>query len=177
MISTKSPLAVADEFLSTLPPLKGKTVAVALSGGADSVCLLSVMQSLQPKYGYTLCALHLNHGIRGNEAQRDSDFCQDLCKKLDIPFSVKNTDVPALKNQGESLETAARRLRYEFFDNFECDYVAVAHNKNDSAETALFNLLRGSGTRGAKGISKIRGKYIRPILLSKKKRDNRLLQN
>lgn len=168
MISTKSPLTVADEFLSTLPPLKGKTVAVALSGGADSVCLLSVMQSLQPKYGYTLCALHLNHGIRGNEAQRDSDFCQDLCKKLDIPLSVKNTDVPALKNQGESLETAARRLRYEFFDNFECDYVAVAHNKNDSAETALFNLLRGSGTRGAKGISKIRGKYIRPILLSKK---------
>ena len=168
MSSTKSPQTRADEFLSALPSLKGKSVAVALSGGSDSVCLLSVMKNLQEKYGYSLCALHLNHGIRGSEAARDSQFCQKLCQDLNIPLTVKNTDVPALKKRGESTETAARRLRYEFFDNFECDYVAVAHNKNDSAETAVFNLLRGSGTRGAKGISKIRGKYIRPLLLSEK---------
>lgn len=168
MSSSRSPLEYADAFLSGLSPLKEKTVAVALSGGADSVCLLQVMKSLQNKYGYNLCALHLNHGIRGQEAACDQEFCKSLCQKLEIPLTVKKTDVPALKKRGESLETAARRIRYEFFDGFKCDYVAVAHNKNDSAETTLFNLLRGSGTKGAKGISKIRGKYIRPIIRSSK---------
>ncbi|MBQ0110913.1 MAG: tRNA lysidine(34) synthetase TilS [Oscillospiraceae bacterium] len=148
--------------------LNEKSLAVALSGGADSVCLLHVLYTLKEKYGYNLCALHLNHGIRGKEAKRDEDFCRQLCEKLGVPLKVKTTDVPGLRQKGESTETAARRLRYEFFDGFECDLVAVAHNKNDSAETALFNLLRGSGTKGAKGISEKRGKYIRPILLASK---------
>ena len=157
-----------EDFLKANKKIVNSRVAVALSGGPDSVCLLYLLNNIKEKYNLTLTAAHLNHKIRENEAERDMQFCIELCKKLDIPLTVESKEVLNLAQKGESVETAARRLRYEFFDSLECDYVATAHNSDDNAETVMLNILRGSGTQGGCGIPAVRNKFIRPLLTTKK---------
>ena len=155
-------------FFNKYPFLKNSKVVVALSGGPDSVCLLHLLKDLSKEFNFILSAAHLNHGIRNNEAARDMEFCDKLCKELNIKLYLKELSVPDLLEKGESIETAARRLRYEFFESLDCDYILTAHNLNDNAETVLLNLIRGTGVKGACGIPEKRGKYLRPLLKFKK---------
>ena len=127
-------------------------LAVALSGGADSVALLSL---LRHKHG--LVAVHVHHGIRGEEADRDAEFCRALSKKLNIPFHLLKIDAPAIaRRTRESLETAARTARYAaiaaFMHEAHIPLLVTAHHADDQLETMLQHLLRGSGTRGLCGI-------------------------
>ena len=145
-------------------------VLVAFSGGADSTFLLRVLLVLREKIGFPLAALHVEHGIRGEESKRDADFCKQALTEFGVPLAVVSVDVPATcQKTGESIETAARRLRYEALQKGLSDlpgfrYIATAHNRDDAAETVLFRLLRGCGTEGAAGIPAVRGNIIRPIL-------------
>ena len=145
-------------------------VLVAYSGGADSTFLLRVLLVLREKIGFPLAALHVEHGIRGEESRSDAEFCRKTLAGLGVPLTVVSVDVPAVcRETGESVETAARRLRYEALQKGLADlsgfrYIATAHNRDDAAETVLFRLLRGCGTEGAAGIPVTRGNIIRPIL-------------
>ncbi len=135
-------------------------VAVALSGGADSVCLLYLCTKLRERLPFSLSAAHVNHGLR-KEADREADFCRELCKKWEVPFFETKG---CARQPGMNTEAAGRALRYTFFDSLEQDKIALAHHKNDQAETVLLHLLRGCGTEGLSGMSPKRGKYIRPLL-------------
>ncbi|MBP5610577.1 MAG: tRNA lysidine(34) synthetase TilS, partial [Clostridia bacterium] len=145
-------------------------VLVAYSGGADSTFLLRVLLSLREKIGFPLAALHVEHGIRGEASKSDAAFCRRTLTELGVPVTVVSVDVPATcKETWESVETAARRLRYDALQKGLAElpgfqYIATAHNRDDAAETVLFRLLRGCGTEGAAGIPVVRGNVIRPIL-------------
>ena len=143
----------------------GERVLAALSGGADSVALLLVLREL----GYTVSACHLEHGLRGAEAERDAAFCQDLCDSLHIPLFVKHADTAAhAKETRQSIETAARALRYAFFAEVLAQTgipkVATAHTASDNLETVLFHLVRGTGLDGLCGIPPVRDQIIRPLI-------------
>lgn len=140
-----------------------KSICVALSGGADSVCLLHCLKAISVDVGFVLSAVHINHNIRGDEAKRDENFCISLCEKLNIPLKVFNVYVLEQAEKGESIELAARRLRYKVFEEIESEYIATAHNADDSLETFLINFCRGTGLRGLTGIPDIRGRFIRPL--------------
>ncbi len=145
---------------------KGDKVLAALSGGADSVSLLIVLKSLEL---YDISAAHVNHGIRGKEADRDEAFCRELCEKLGIPLYVKRADVPTLAQEKKlSLETCARDVRYGFFEElcneYGFDKLATAHTAEDNAETVIMNMGRGAGLQGICGIPVKRGRIIRPLL-------------
>ena len=145
----------------------GDRVVVGLSGGADSVCLLHLLCSLREKYSLTLTAAHVNHGIRGEEAARDENFCRELCERLNVELQVLHADVPGLAAQeGLGIEECGRRVRYEFFNSVcgEKGKIAVAHNMNDVAETLIFNLTRGTALKGAGSIAPVRDNIIRPLL-------------
>ncbi len=147
----------------------GDRVLVGLSGGADSVCLFLVLLELSKELGLTLFPVHIHHGIRGEEADRDVRFCAELCEKHGLILEIHCFDVPALaKEQGWTLEEAGRNVRYEVFQNYllegRCDRIAVAHHKNDQAETVLFQLFRGSRLKGLSGMSAKNGDVIRPLL-------------
>ena len=148
-----------------------KTVGVGFSGGADSVCLIDVLSSLKDTYGIIVKAIHINHNIRGAEADRDEQFVRDFCKKKNIELLVCNVDVPALaKERKISLEECGRQVRYDCFENSCCDAVAVAHTLSDSIETMLFNLARGTGAKGLTGISPRREpNIIRPLVYCTRK--------
>ena len=142
-------------------------IVVGLSGGADSVCLLSVLNSLKAEYGFSLIAAHINHGIRGTEAQRDEESCKKLCEKLNVPLEILHADIPTLsKQQGIGEEECGRIVRYDFFRSLagERGRIATAHNLNDNAETLLLNLVRGAGSKGACGIPPVRDNIIRPLI-------------
>ncbi len=138
---------------------------VALSGGADSVCLLRLLLRLD----YRVMAAHCNFHLRGAESDRDEAFVRDLCRSLGVPLQVASFDTRGeAAAHGESIEMAARRLRYEWFDRLrrECgaQAIAVAHHREDSAETLLLNLLRGTGISGLCGIRPRNGHIVRPLL-------------
>jgi len=169
--------AVAEHFESTVRSTiekydmteKGNKIVVALSGGADSVCLLLALCALSEKLQFSLCACHLNHMIRKETAERDEIFSRSLCEKLSVPFYSEKVDVPSLcKNEGGSVEMVARNARYAFFErakaHFGADRVATAHTASDNAETVIFNLVRGAGGDGICGIPPTRGAYIRPLI-------------
>ena len=144
-------------------------VVAGVSGGADSVCLLLVLLELRKKYGLRLTAVHVEHGIRGEDSLRDAAFVQELCARYDVACVVKHCDAPTFaREQGMSLEEGARALRYECFrevsGQLSADKIAVAHNQNDCGETLLFQLVRGSGLKGMRGIEPVRGNIIRPLL-------------
>lgn len=143
-----------------------KSVAVGFSGGADSVCLVHILSSLKDDYGIILKAIHVNHNIRGEEAKRDEAFVRDFCRNLGIDLEVYSIDVPSVaKERKLSLEECGRFVRYECFEKSGCDCVAVAHTLSDSIETMLFNLARGTGTKGLSGISpKREPNIIRPLI-------------
>ena len=140
-------------------------VTVALSGGADSVCLLHVLFSLKEKYSLTLSAIHVNHMLRGEESDRDEAFAKALCERFNIPITVKRADVNALaKETGESTELAARNIRYKLFKETASGLVATAHTASDNLETVLFNMVRGSGLKGMTGIPPKREIFVRPLI-------------
>ena len=148
----------------------GDTVLVGVSGGADSVCLLHCLYTLQNEFKIRLAAAHVNHGIRGEEAERDENFVRELCRKLDIPFYLKKADVPKLAEQEDiSEETAGRLVRYRFFKELCAEHniekIATAHNRDDQAETVLMRIIRGTGIDGLSGIQYCRKDgVIRPLL-------------
>lgn len=136
---------------------------VALSGGADSRLLLELAVRARAEQTFPsdgeprIMAAHLHHGIRGSEADRDEDFCRRICSEAGIPLVTEHADIPALAEEsGESIETAARRMRYEFFRRVMTEQhipvLLTAHHADDNLETILDRLLRGSGTRGMGGI-------------------------
>lgn len=144
---------------------KGDTVTVALSGGADSVSLMFALLELKNELGINVNAAHLNHGIRGEEADRDQKFVEDLCKNLGVELFVEKADVPKIAlTEHLSLELAARKVRYEFLERVAVGKVATAHTASDNLETMLFNLTRGTSLKGLCGIPAKRGVFIRPII-------------
>ncbi len=146
---------------------KCRGIVVGLSGGADSVCLLHILKKLQEIYDFELLAIHVHHGIRGEEADHDSVFCKELCDKWGIPLKLYQYDIPRLaKEKHLTEEEAGRTIRYQCFDENAYDdwRIAVAHHINDQAETVLFNICRGSGIKGAGGIRPVRERIIRPLL-------------
>ena len=156
----------------------GSTLVCAVSGGKDSVCLLHVMLSLQKELSVTVKAAHLNHQLRGEESDRDEAFVRNLCESLFVPLVVSRADVLArCEGTGESVEEAARVLRYQFFDSFGSP-VATAHTQDDNLETVLLNLVRGTALRGLCGIPPKRGRIIRPMLcVSRQEVEQYLLQH
>ncbi|WP_343207966.1 tRNA lysidine(34) synthetase TilS [Anaerolentibacter hominis] len=147
----------------------GDRLVVGISGGPDSVCLFDVLLDLAARYGLTLFGVHVNHGIRGAEADRDAEFVRELCDSRGVELTEVRRDVPSLAAQsGESLEEAGRRVRYDAFADTarkkNCNKIVLAHHKNDNAETILFHLFRGSGPCGLTGIAPVRDNVIRPLL-------------
>ena len=154
---------------------EGPLVFVALSGGADSTALLLIMKEL----GYKLRALHCNFHLRGEESNRDQAFVEELCRKQDVPLSVRHFETEEFaKEHGISIEMAARELRYGWFRevqteqcsmfNVQCS-IAIAHHRDDQAETLLLNLLRGTGLRGLAGMQPKHDGIIRPLLCLSRK--------
>lgn len=142
-----------------------EAVTVALSGGADSVCLLHILYSLREELGITLQAAHLNHNLRGEESDRDEQFVRRLCEELEIPLAVGYADVKTeAEKRGESIELTARNIRYGFLKDNAIGLVATAHTASDNLETVIYNTVRGSGTRGIAGIPPKRDIYIRPLI-------------
>lgn len=163
------------ESLSGLPA--SESILVGLSGGADSSALLFMLALYSKQSGAKIYAAHLNHGIRGVEADRDEAFCKEFSSSLGVEFFSKKLDIPAIALQsGESIETAARNARYDFFDSImeskSIKILATAHNADDNFETILFNIARGTGLSGLCGIPASRlaksGIVIRPILTMEK---------
>ena len=141
-------------------PLRGKTVVVAVSGGADSLCLLHVLHKLVPGLGCTLHVAHLNHMLRGDEAADDARFVQCQCETLGLPCTVECRDVAAYRELHKySLEEAARELRYAFLAEVAraagASIVATGHTRDDLVETVLLHVLRGTGTHGLRGLEMI----------------------
>lgn len=148
---------------------KGDKVVCAVSGGADSVCLLHALLNLRSEYQLTIYAANVNHLIRGEESDYDSDFVKRICKAADVELFYREYDVPKLSKELKmGTEECARMVRYEFFEeiskNLEGAKIATAHNLNDNAETVLFRLIRGSSAEGLCGINHRRGNIIRPLL-------------
>jgi len=144
-------------------------ILVGFSGGADSVFLLSFLKKFQKKFNLSLIAAHLNHNLRGEEADEDESFCRKFCADLNIPIVINKKNVKAFAKKNKlSLEEAGREIRYKLFAEVaakeNCTKIATAHHQSDNTETLLLNLMKGSGLRGAAGIPSKRGNIIRPLL-------------
>jgi len=167
----------------------GDRVGVAVSGGADSVALLRALLDLRSELGIVLSVVHLHHRIRGAEADADAQFVSELAKKFDLPLHLYHADVPRhSKNEKLSLESAARNLRYAFFQRLlgenTCDKIATAHTLDDQAETVLLRILRGTGTRGLAAIPPLRdaspdlaARIVRPLLSTRRAQIEEFLRN
>ena len=147
----------------------GGKYIVALSGGADSVSLLFVLKHLEHELGIGVEAAHCNFHLRGAESVRDEEFCKQLCDRLSVPLHLIHFDTQAYADLHRvSIEMAARDLRYGYFENLRRDIeaqdICVAHHRDDSVETVLLNLVRGTGLRGLRGIQPRNGNIIRPLL-------------
>ena len=148
---------------------KGDKVVVGLSGGADSVCLFLILEELRKKIGFGMLAVHVNHGIRGEEAKADEGFVKTLCEKKEIPCRSVSVDIPKMAVEYRmSEEEAGRTARREIFEQAAEEWggtrIALAHHQDDNAETFFLHLARGSGLRGLGGIYPVNGMYIRPLL-------------
>ena len=152
---------------------KGDKVLIAFSGGPDSTALLCLLDELKGKYGISLYAGHVNHMLRGNESLEDEREAKKRCEELRIPCSVIRKDVKKFKKRGESLEEAARRIRYEALEKiaktFGANKIATGHNQDDQVETILLRIIRGTGEDGLRGIPPVRSlssglKIIRPLI-------------
>ncbi len=147
----------------------GDKVIVALSGGADSCAMLHFLHSLREEYALELIAVHVNHMIRGQEAERDAVFAEEFCRVLDVTFHLYRRDVPQLAaERGIGLEECGRAVRYEILEQEAekcCGKIATAHTRSDSVETVLFHIIRGCSVAGLQGIPPVRGNVIRPLIL------------
>lgn len=158
-----APVEVVTEYFQQYVQV-GEKVIVALSGGLDSVALLHACHRYlkQSEFScFSLEALHIHHGLSQN-ADAWARFCVETAERLDVHCSVESVEVERYSRDG--LEGAARRARHAVFGKFECDWIVLAHHRNDQAETVLFNLLRGCGLAGAAGMQSRNGKLLRPWL-------------
>ncbi|MBI5554396.1 MAG: tRNA lysidine(34) synthetase TilS [Elusimicrobia bacterium] len=147
----------------------GETVLVPVSGGVDSVLLFHLLWILRPKYHWTLQVAHFNHSLRGKESDQDEAFVRQLAGKYEVCFHRQKQEVRKYaRQQGWSIEEAARLLRYDFLEKtaaaIKAEKIAMAHNANDQVETVLLFLLRGAGKTGLAGMPVARGKIVRPLL-------------
>lgn len=165
-----------DKFVSTVKNfineekllINGDSVVIGVSGGADSIALFDVLYELKDEMSLKLFVVHVNHGLR-EEASIEAEYVGNLCKERSIPFYLKEVDVMKLSKEWSlGTEETGRKVRYEFFNEImketNSTRIAVAHNKNDRAETMLFNLVRGTGLKGLVSIEAKRGAIIRPLL-------------
>ncbi|MBQ5778220.1 MAG: tRNA lysidine(34) synthetase TilS [Oscillospiraceae bacterium] len=148
---------------------KDAKILVALSGGVDSSVMLDVLLRIKDELSVSVCAAHLNHMLRGEDADSDEAFVREKCKKYGIEFLSERIDVMSLSEEtGQSTELAARNARYDFLSRakreMRATHIATAHNANDNLETILFNLTRGGGLRGLCGIPPVRDDIIRPLI-------------
>ena len=161
MVASRKLRSVDTKLLALL---RGKRLAAGLSGGIDSVVLLHLLHALQPRYGYRLCAVHVNHGLSPN-ARGWEKFCLTFCSELGVSLKIVPVKV---SKQRKGLEAAARDARREVLSKLSVDAIALAHHVDDQAETVLLNLLRGAGIEGASGMqaqSRLGRKLlIRPLL-------------
>ncbi len=150
----------------------GDLLVVGFSGGADSTCLLQVLHELEETLQIRLLAVHVHHGIRGGEADRDEAFCRAFCDARNIPYESVYVDAPKHAEESKkTLEEAARDLRYEAFRKIAASHsmghpakLVVAHHRDDQAETILFHLCRGTGLKGLCGMHPVQQDIIRPLL-------------
>ncbi len=164
---------VEEKFLNTIKKYNlikiNDVVVVGVSGGPDSITLLTCLNKYKEKFQYKLVVAHVNHLIR-KDSTDDEQFVENLCKELGIPCEVKRADVSEIaKKEKRGEEEVGRKIRYDFFDEvakkYNANKIAIAHNMNDNAETVLLNLIRGSGLSGLEGIQvQEYGKYIRPLI-------------
>ena len=152
---------------------KGDSIVSAVSGGSDSVFMLEMLLAIKDDYDLKIIVSHVNHGLRGAEAQRDEDFVKKLAEKNGLIYEVEHIDMAGYaKEHSLTCEEAGRKLRYLFFEEikekYKADKVAIAHNENDVAETTFLNIFRGTGLDGLESIPLRRDFYIRPILCFEK---------
>ena len=160
----------------------GDSVLAAVSGGADSVCMLHLLTELAPELNITVYAAHFNHMLRGNEADRDEAFVLNMCKKMGIfCFCGRENVANYAKSHSLNVEEAARILRYEFLQKtastLDSAKIATAHNADDNAETVILNLTRGTGLAGLRGIPPVRENIVRPILCLTRERVEQYLND
>ncbi len=158
--TSKLPERVADALTSIVP--RGSSLLLGLSGGVDSVVLLHLLAQLSPRFSWRLSALHVHHGISPN-ADSWADFCTELCAKYTIPLLVERVDIAPLRAMG--IEAAARQLRHAALARQKVDFIALAHHRDDQAETLLLQLLRGAGVRGASSMPMLKLGHNSPSLL------------
>ena len=160
------PLEAVREFL-TQQKIHDCSIACALSGGADSICLLLCLLAWKQKFHLEISAIHVQHALRGAESLRDEAFCAEFCQSQNVPLKILSVNVKAYQQEHHlSLETAARECRYQAFAACQADFIATAHTASDNLETILFRLARGTGLKGLCGIPAKRQNYLRPLLAS-----------
>lgn len=164
-------------------------IVAGVSGGADSIAMLDILYKLSEIYNIYIKVVHVNHGIRGKEAKRDADFVESICQKYSLDYKLINVDASAYSRDNKmSIEEAGRNLRYKYFyeevkfiksiKKISNIRIAIAHNKDDNAETILMNLVRGSGLKGLAGIKLKRDIIIRPLLsISRKEIEEYIREN
>jgi len=153
-------------------------IGVALSGGRDSITLTHALKTI----GASIIAINVEHGIRGEESKSDTQFCKDFCNQYSIPIIVESVDALAFsKDNGYTIEQGARILRYNIFSKLlndgVVDYIALAHHKDDQAETILMRIIRGTGVKGLIGMETLSGKFIRPLLNSSREDINNYIKD
>lgn len=161
---------------------QGDCILAAVSGGADSLCLLLLLLQLRQAGKIRLCAVHVEHGIRGADSITDACFVENFCKEHQVPYRIFHCRAQEYAREHKmTVEEGARALRYGFFtqaaEEFGADKIAVAHNQNDCAETMLFHLVRGTGLKGMSGILPVRDRIIRPLLCVERKEIESYLKN
>ena len=147
---------------------KNDSIVVGVSGGPDSMTLLSILLKLKEEFHLKIYVAHVNHMLREN-AIKDEEYVKEFCKKNNIEIFIKKANISEIAQKEKiGLEEAGRNIRYNFFEevlkNTKSNKIAIAHNLNDKAETIIMNTLRGSGVSGLKGIEAKRKKYIRPLI-------------
>ena len=164
---------VEEKFLKTIKENnlinENDVIVIGVSGGPDSITLLTCLNKYRQKLRCKIIVAHINHLIR-EDSTKDEEFVENVCKELDIPFYSKKSDILKIaEKEKRGTEEVGRKVRYNFFDEVaekeKANKIAIAHNMNDNAETVLLNLIRGSGLNGLEGIQPAEyNKYIRPLI-------------
>ena len=167
---------VEEKFLNTVRDYNliesGDVIVVGVSGGPDSITLLTCLNKYKEKFNYKIIVAHINHLIR-KDSTEDEQFVENYCKKNDIPIFIKRAKVEEIaKKEKRGTEETGRRIRYEFFNEVlkknNANKIAIAHNMNDNAETMILNLIRGTGLQGLEGIRPRNNNIIRPLINCKR---------
>ena len=153
----------------------GDKIVLGVSGGPDSIAMLDILNQLKDEMNFEIYVVHVNHNIRGKDADEDEEYVKKYCEKYNIKCFSKKIDVPTIaKTKKIGTEEAGRKVRYEYFEEIlketKSNKIAIAHNMNDKVETVLMNIIRGAGSLGLKGIEPKRdNKYIRPLIETERK--------